>query len=221
MYNQEYFIKVVQDSYKIAENTSPRSDKKLEPLYDYFKKILKNIWGDDSIVEVKSKIKGKYFDKTINLVVKRQNKPVFCMDVILSLSNYSQNYHNLLEKIMGNAANVQSYGKIPFVQILILKNKAPKNQEGSVEKYEMLKDKDLEKFININCGIKQVHIPFATGILIVDIDKENDNVTKTDMGSIFSENIVYFLENKLSIENALNEINDYQKLYSLENGLMI
>lgn len=222
MFNQDSFIDILQQSYDVARKNSPKSDKKLEPLYNYFSKILESIWGQDFYVTQKTNIVAQYFDKQVNIVVKevKTHNPVFYMDIDFPLSSIAKNYNNQFERFMGKVSNIQSYRGVPFTQIMINLVETPVKKLDSINKYDKLDAYNLIRYMKLIFGVKQIYSPFAMSIFVIDVNKKTQKLTKAELNNAqLDEKIIYFLKNKLSIEHLIAKIEDYKKFYDLENSL--
>jgi hypothetical protein len=215
MYREDDFLRVINDAYQAYLQFGNRSNKKNKILSDYFSKVIKDVFGSEYSAEIQASINGQYFDKETNIKISKGSSPVLCVNITFNVTSYLKNINNHLENLMGQVVNIQSFEKTPYLQILILRYEAPVISKGKITKYEILSEKDLLKYINITCGIKHVHSPYATCIFLVDIDKKSDRVTFLDTNNLYDENTNFFLKNKLSINHFLDTIDDYKKFYTL------
>lgn len=65
------------------------------------------------------KVKGKYYDKDIDITVTKDNKPVMCIGIKFITSNYKQNTNNYFENMMGETANIQALKNLPYFQLIV------------------------------------------------------------------------------------------------------
>ncbi len=85
MYREEDFLKAISESFQKYIKYGPRSTEKLKPIHSFVAQTLQKIFGDiyeihfigDSTKEMK--VKGKYYDKDIDITVTKDKKPVICL----------------------------------------------------------------------------------------------------------------------------------------------
>lgn len=86
-------------------------------------------------------VEGKYYPKDIDITVTKKGTPVFCLGIKFVTSNYKQNANNYFENMMGETANTQAIGNLPYAQRLILRNETPyylKNETEGLSKEKVL-----------------------------------------------------------------------------------
>ncbi|MDR2526846.1 MAG: hypothetical protein LBC92_03165, partial [Rickettsiales bacterium] len=74
--------------------------------------------------------------------------------------------------MMGETANIQAIGNLPYAQLIILRHKTPyyhKNETEIPSKIEIINDKCILKYIKLNFDISQAHRPNCICIFIIDI----------------------------------------------------
>jgi hypothetical protein len=158
------------------------------------------------------KITGKYNNKTIDITITKNNIPVFCVGVKFVSSNYKQNSYNYFEGMMGETANIQRID-VPYAHIIILPQKLPYfEKDGNVKKYEIIKNSDLQKYINLIFDIQNPHKPYAIGFFVIDINN-NNTITKNDVSNSFSDTVAKRLKEKLSLESFFDSILEYKEHY--------
>ncbi len=164
------------------------------------------------------KVKGKYYDKDIDITVEKNKKPVLCLGIKFVTSNYKQNANNYFENMMGETANIQATKNLPYFQLIVLRHKTPyylkttqKNGIKEASKIEIINEHDLQKYINLAYDTPQAHKPYAIGILLIDLEEKTAKVAAINTSKIFTKDFAQLLENKLSIKNLFNEIENYKK----------
>ena len=222
-FKEQELIQALEASFKAYKEYGARSTAKLKPLHKYLADILLDIWGNDFKVHYmgdvdaedfskEKKIKGKYNNKTIDVTITKDNTPVFCLGIKFVCSNYKQNSYNYFEGMMGETANIQRTD-IHYAHIIVLPQKLPYfNKDGSVKKYEIIKDIDLQKYINLVFDIQNPHKPYAMGFFIIDINNDG-TITKNDVNTSFSDIVAKLLKDRLSLESFFDSILEYKEHY--------
>lgn len=221
-YNEQEFSESILRSYENYRSYGPRSTKKVEPIHGIVSGILRRIFGEGyqvhyiGDVQKELRVKGKYYDKTIDVAVTRNEKPIICLGIKFVTSNYKQNSNNYFENMMGETANIQVEG-LPYFQLIILRHKTPyysksmediKNKKPT--KVELIGPKQLEKYIKLAYDNFQPHRPYAMGILLVDLDEKNRKVNILKPSELFDDKLAFLLEDKLSLDYLFSEIKKYK-----------
>lgn len=219
-------IAAIELSFQHYRESGARSPKKLIPIHGYFASILSKIFGNKYEIFYMGKdskeltVQGKYYPKDIDITVTRNNIPIFCLGIKFITSNYKQNANNYFETMMGETANIQTCG-IPYAQLIIFRAKTPyyeKNENRKARKIEIIKDKDMQKYLNLQFDNPQAHRPNYLGIQFVDIDEKIGKVELTDASSILSHNIVKLLYDNLSLDKFFKEIESFKNYFEVKNG---
>ncbi len=218
-YREDDFLKAIEASFKAYKKTGARSTEKLKPIHKFVAETLSDIFGGGYSLHYmcndnkEKKVEGKYYPKDIDVTVTKNDKPVFCLGIKFVTSNYKQNANNYFESMMGETANIQSLGNLPYAQLIILRHLTPyylKNDSVLPSKIETIKDKDVSKYMRLMYDQPQAHRPNNLGILLVDIDEPSGSVSATDLGKSFSEEIVKCLSGKFSLTKFFDEISEYR-----------
>ena len=224
-YNEQKLIKALEASFKAYKELGARSTAKLKPLHKYLANILSKIWGKDYTVHFlgeESKemtVEGKYYPKDIDITVAINGEPIFCLGIKFVTSNYKQNANNYFENMMGETANIQAIGNLPYAQLLILRRETPyylKNETEIPSKIEIINDKDIAKYLKLIFDDKQAHRPHYLGIQLIDIDEKTGIVSLSNIDMAFSKETVKFLKKKLSLKNFFNEIETYRNYIKIK-----
>jgi len=227
MFSEKSFIAAVEESFRMYKQHGARSPEKLKPIHRYIADVMKSIWGRGFEVhymgnESKEKnVDGKYYPKDIDITITRHNKPVFCLGIKFVTSNYKQNANNYFESMMGETANIQALGELPYAHLIILRHETPyykKNDGEKPSKIEVINDKDIQKYLNLLYDGRQAHRPEYIGIQVINLDKITGKISLTDVEKSFSENIANFLKEKLTLSNFFNEIAQYKNYYLLKHN---
>ncbi|MDR1848095.1 MAG: hypothetical protein LBR17_08300 [Bacteroidales bacterium] len=129
LYNEKEFITAIEESFKMYKLYGARSTQKLKPLHLYVAKMMSEIWGKDFDIHCigennhELNVEGKYYPKDIDITVTDNGKPVFCLGIKFVTSNYKQNANNYFENMMGETANIQALGNLPYAQLIVLRHK--------------------------------------------------------------------------------------------------
>ncbi|ROL62472.1 hypothetical protein D9V86_00535 [Bacteroidetes/Chlorobi group bacterium ChocPot_Mid] len=223
MYIEKDFIKAISQSFKKYIEHGSRSTEKLKPIHNYVAQTLQKIFGDiyelhflsDETTEMK--VKGKYYDKNIDITVAKDNRPIICLGIKFVTSNYKQNANNYFENMMGETANIQSCKDLPYFQLIILRHQTPyysktTQRTGTKEpaKIEIIKEHDLQKYINLAYDTPHAHKPYAMGILLIELEEKTSKVEALKPNLLFDKEFAKLFESKLSVENFFVEIENYK-----------
>ncbi|GHT20668.1 hypothetical protein FACS189419_00150 [Planctomycetales bacterium] len=190
MFIESVFIVAVEESFRMYKMHGARSTEKLKPLHRHIADILQSIWGngfDVYYLGTDSKeltIEGKYYPKDIDITVTKNDKPVFCLGIKFVTSNYKQNANNYFESMMGETANIQALGTLPYAQLIILRHETPyykKNYAEHPSKIEVINDKDIQKYLNLVFDSPQAHRPNYIGIQVINLDEVTGKVVFTNL----------------------------------------
>lgn len=219
IYDQNQFLKAIEASFVAYKKYGARSTQKLRPIHKFVADTLCEIWGQDCGIHYlcdgnrEFTVEGKYYPKDIDIAITRDGKPVFCLGIKFVTSNYKQNANNYFENMMGETANIQALGDLPYAHLIILRHKTPyykKNETELSSKTEIISDKDISKYLKLMFDNPQAHKPNNLGILLVDIEEKSGRVTSTDLDGNFSDEISKCLKGKLSLNRFFSEIAEYK-----------
>ncbi len=222
-YNQKEFLEAMSESYKKYIEHGARSTEKIKPLHLFVANTLKEIWGDNYQIDYigtdskEKKVKGKYYDKDIDITVSKNDKIIMCFGVKFVTSNYKQNSNNYFENMMGETANIQRID-IPYFHLIILRYETPYyEKDGTKKKIEIINEHDLKKYINLSYDIQQAHKPYSIGIELIDINEELLTVNKICTDDIFEKEFINLLKDKLSIDNLFKEVENFKNFYLINS----
>ncbi len=225
LFDEQFFIDSIKESYKKYEEYGPRSPEKLRSIHEFIAISLKNIWGNhiyeyfyNSFGNKELKVDGKYYPKDIDITVTKNKKAIFCVWVKFITSNYKQNANNYFEWMMWETANIQANNNLPYVQIIIFRDETPYlkksksyNDAKIVWKIERITDKDLQKYLNLEFDTNQAHKPFAIGIIMIHINEDTKNINIVDFDDIVeNKDTAILLKNKLSFEQFFKKVDEYR-----------
>lgn len=75
---------------------------------------------------------------------------------------------------------------------------------------EIISQHDLQKYINLAYDTPQAHKPYATGILLIELNEHTEKVKSVRLKEVFDEYFAKLLEDKLSLKNLFFEIENYK-----------
>jgi hypothetical protein len=184
--SNQAFLQAINKSFQSYLKTGARSNEKLKVLHGFIARVLVDKLGDDyKVVSLgygnsrEQKIKGRYIDKNVDIVVLKNEETIAGIGVKFVMSNYAQNSNNYFENMLGETANIRS-NNIPYFQILILTHHAPYfEKDGTISKMEEITKNNLHKYIVLSTDntAMYLHSPNKTLIYIVKI-KSDDSTTK-------------------------------------------
>ena len=219
IYNEKEFLKALELSFKMYKMHGARSTAKLKPIHNFIANTLKNIFGNtydfyymsDETKEMT--IEGKYYPKDIDITVAKNEIPIFCLGIKFVTSNFKQNANNYFENMMGETANIQAVGNLPYAQLIILRHETPyykKNETVKPSKIEIINEKDIQKYLNLLFDNPQAHRPIFIGIQLININEETGKISFSNLDKAFAKEVATLLKTKLSLTNFFDEIVNFK-----------
>jgi hypothetical protein len=223
VYSETNFLKAIESSFKAYKEKGARSTAKIKPVHKFVAETLEKIWGKGFEIRYlgegvkEAAIEGKYYSKNVDIAVLDGEKPVFCLGIKFVTSNYKQNANNYFENMMGETANIQAIGSLPYAQLIILRHETPYYKKTGIStKIERINDKDISKYLKLLFDIPQAHRPHYLGILLINIDEDSSKVSATDLEQSFSKETAKLLYKMLSIKTFFDNIYNYKDYYILQ-----
>lgn len=184
--NNSQFLAILKDSFITYLQTGARSNKKLEILHgaisqDLYMRLDDTNYSVFSLgygVGKERKIIGRYIDKTVDITIAEDKKPIAGIAVKYVMSNYSQNSNNYFENMLGETANIRA-AQIPYFQVFIIPDKVPYfDKYGEIAKWEKVNEHNLKKYIKLSQDNIDnfLHTPNKTLVCIVHIDNNGNSV---------------------------------------------
>ena len=182
MMTNEEFLKSIRESFRtyLQVGTS-RSTAKLKSLHGEIALDLEAFYGKEFTIcsqgygnDKEGCIKGRYYSKNVDIIIKKDDRPVAGYAVKFVMRNYSQNSNNYFENMLGETANIRS-NAIPYFQIFIIFDKVPYYEKGGAfKKYDVITPHNLEKYLALSKDDPSIffHTPDKTLVVIVKL-KEN------------------------------------------------
>jgi len=209
------FLKAISATFNAYNTFGARSNKKLIPIHKWFADVMENKL--DANYSVRSlgkdgefKLEGKYYPKTLDIAILKNQKIVATISFKFVTSNYKQNSNNYFENLLGEMANIRRIN-VGFAHFLVLRAHTPYydknkgNLRGSQKKIEILTENDLIKYIKLFKDLDFPHKPEVLGIAVIDFDK-NDRAYFVDLTTLgLSEDTKSILQNDLSLENFIEK----------------
>ena len=223
--NNSQFLAILKESFITYLQTGARSNKKLCILHGAISADLQERLNDNNYkvyslgfeTGKEKKISGRYLDKTVDITITENKKPIAGMAVKYVMSNYSQNSNNYFENMLGETANIRC-AKIPYFQIFAIPDKIPYfDKDGSISKWEKISAHNLDKYIKLSDDNIDFyfHTPNKTLVFIIHIQDQNA-AAKISNKQEYEE---YYLQNEFDM--AVSELkfefgsaivyNDYDK----------
>ena len=178
---QNSFIKAIEETFIKYDAHGARSNKKLIPLHSWFAMTMKEKLGDSYLVEGlahggEQSLDGKYYPKTLDISIKKDNKIITTISLKFVMCNYKQNSNNYFENLLGETSNIKRVG-VGFAHFFVLRSKTPYrdknkgNLHGKTKKYEEITRKYLLKYLKLHADLDFPHKPDVLGIALIDEDK--------------------------------------------------
>jgi len=174
------FLTKIRESFTKFLETHPRSNKKLIILHGAIASDIKNKLGRG--YEVKSlgvgdsregKMTGRYMEKTVDILISKNENDIAGIGVKFVMNNYSQNSNNYFENMLGETANIRANDR-DYFQVLILPEEMPYyNKKGKITKWEKITDHNIDKYavLSKDDAGKYLHTPIKTLLFVVKFPK--------------------------------------------------
>ena len=193
-YFNDDFLNILTQSFDIYLKTNARSNEKLKILHQKIANDLKNkldLFNSFNTFEIfayginegnEKKIKGRYYDKKVDIAIFKNTKQYAGIAVKFVMSNYAQNSNNYFENMLGETANLRA-NKISYFQILIVLEMMPYfSKENKIIKIEELKLHHLKKYISLSNDNENLffHTPNKTLLVIIQLPDFKNIQNKLD-----------------------------------------
>jgi len=215
---QNKFLKAINASF-IAYNKKggARSSKKLVPIHKFLSETILGKLKDGYFIKSlgigdgkEATVDGKYYPKDLDIAIFKNDKIIATVSFKFITSNYKQNANNYFENLMGETANIRRQN-IGFAHFLVLRGHTPYfsknkgNLRGKEMKTEIIKERDLQKYIKLFKDMDFPHKPDLMGICLLDFDTNNSSkfVNLDDLD--FSSETKQLLKNDFCLNNFLDK----------------
>lgn len=172
------------------------------------------------------KLKGRYYEKAVDIVVRKDSVECAGVAVKFVMSNYAQNANNYFEGMLGETANLRSKG-LPYFQILIVPETMPYfEKDGSIGKIEELKTHHLHKYLKLSQDNvdRFFHTPNKTLLLVVKLPDFSTARDKGEYKMLCAKgNLQYSQKFKQNAQDFGESVifNDYEKfLDKVHHGIL-
>lgn len=202
----------------------PRSTKKLEIFHGAIARdLLARLTAFDEEYEVfakgldgkynrEQKVKGRYYEKDVDITVKKGGKNVAGFELKFPQSSFNKNANNMFENLLGNTANLRSAEDgIFYFLILIIPSKVPLFKERAersgdrlsrpISKFEQINHHQISKYQTLSEDNAEVllHSPsksllYYLDLPVVEEDKIQNGHDYKDMissGELSESNVFY------------------------------
>ena len=217
--NQE-FLKAVSNSFhEFIDSGTSRSTAKLKPLHGAIASDIAAKLGNGFSVmaqgygnDKESDIKGRYMDKKVDITILKGRKKVAGIAVKFVMQNYAQNSNNYFENMLGETANLRSYG-IPYFQIFIILDKLPYyNKSKEIKRWETFTDHNVDKYLVLSQDNADVffHTPNKSLIYVVHVPDCKDVTTN-------EEYLEFYRSKDFTVETSKNKYQAFGSAVILNN----
>lgn len=170
------FLEILNQSFKKYLETGARSNEKLKILHAKIALDLKEKFGANYEiyalgVNKEKELKGRYYDKAVDIAILKNECEVGGVAVKFVMSNFSQNANNYFENMLGETANLRT-NNLPYFQILIVSEAMPYfKKDETISKIEELTNHHLSKYLKLSQDNAEVffHTPNKTLLVIVKL----------------------------------------------------
>ena len=105
MNTEQQFLQALQDSFEQYQQFGARSNKKLIPIHSWLAKIIINNLDDTFKIHSlgygkEIKLLGKYYQKTLDIAITKEEKTICTISFKFVTSNYKQNSNNYFENLL-------------------------------------------------------------------------------------------------------------------------
>ncbi len=186
--NNYQFLRTVKKSFIKFLETHSRSNKKLIILHGAIANDIKNRLGQRYGVRSlgvgnckEGKMGGRYMEKTVDILISKNENDIAGIGVKFVMNNYSQNSNNYFENMLGETANIRTNNK-EYFQILILPEEMPYyNKEGIITKWEKITNHNIDKYIVLSRDNTEryLHTPIKTLLFIIKFPECNHRIINT------------------------------------------
>lgn len=130
----------------------------------------KDVKSEDSSEE---SVPGRYFDKNIDITVKKGEKYIAAFELKEPNFDFTKNSVNSFESLLGNTANVRSGGAdIMYFHIDIFQRITPKRRGELLTGYDKVNKDRLEKYkkLSYDSTSQFLHVPQKSLLYLVDLN---------------------------------------------------
>ena len=224
---EDQFLIAIEKSFAAYNKKGgAQSNKKLIPIHKFLSEMILNKIGSSFSVKSlgvgdgkEAKFGGRYYKKDLDIAVLKSDKIIATISFKFVTSNYKQNANNYFENLMGETANIRRQN-VGFAHLLVLRGHTPYylkdkgNARGQQAKIEVIKEKDLQKYIKLYEDMDFPHKPDLIGICILNLNKRKTPEFMNLDSFNFSEETKKILKNDFSLDIFLEKFIHLVKLKS-------
>ena len=123
------FLKAISETFNAYNTYGARSNKKLISIHRWFADVIENKLDPSYSVRSLGKgceftLDGKYYPKTLDIAILKNQKIVATISFKFVTSNYKQNSNNYFENLLGETANIRRIN-VGFAHFLVLRDHTP------------------------------------------------------------------------------------------------
>jgi len=153
------FLRAISKTFRAYNAFGARSNKKLIPVHKWFAEVIESKLGKGYSVKSlgkdgEFKLDGKYYPKTLDISIFKNQKIIATISFKFVTSNYKQNSNNYFENLLGETANIRRVN-VGFAHFLVLRARTPYydknkgNLRGNEKKIEILNENNLAKYVKL------------------------------------------------------------------------
>ena len=174
-YINKEFVSKLQKAYEIAVE-NPRSTDKIVHIHSYIAEAIQFKLGDSFVIKSHGydladgeiKVKGKYYDKNVDISVMKNGIVLGSIGVKLINNNFAQNANNYFENMLGETVNLRINNQ-PYSQLIIVPEFLPYlNNDKQCNKIEYITDHHIDKYLKLskeNIGL--YHRPDLLSVILI------------------------------------------------------
>lgn len=216
---QNKFLSAVSISFfAYNEKGGARSNKKLVPIHKFLAEMVESKIGKGFTIKSlgigdgkEAKFNGKYYPKKLDIAVFKNNNAIATISFKFITSNYKQNANNYFEQLMGEAANIRRQN-VGFAHFVVFRGDTPYysknkgNLRGEEVKKEIIKERDIQKYIKLFKDLDFPHRPDLIGICILDFNQNGMPFLANLNDFNFSTETKNLLRNEFSLNKFLAKV---------------
>ena len=178
-------LEAIKVSFEESKGTGTRSTKKLKSFHGWIQDELKMLLGDEYIIiglsensSREENVVGKYYDKKVDICVKRKHDDEILgvVSAKFVVSSLQKNTTNYFEAQMGETANLRSEDII-FGHIFCIAQPIPvRKTGGKISKWEYVNDSFMDKYRKLAEDRAQKHAPDVQAVCVFWRDTKKDCV---------------------------------------------
>ena len=183
---EERFLEAIRESYRRTQSspTANRSKARLRILHGWVQKEIAEQIGTDYEIYglndeggAEEKVSGWFYEKNVDVAVKRDNRVFGVVSIKFVNSNFRQNAGNYFEGQLGETANLRR-NDIVFGNIFCVTNPIPYlNKQRKLVRMENIRDSDIEKYHKLVRDHIHVHAPDVQAFCVFQLDWEKKQIT--------------------------------------------